>query len=314
MNNVFAGSSTVAISFVGSIAVSAEFGFSIFAGPIMSLFGYKPILWAGCFFISAGLLIASWATQFWHLYVTQGVMFGTGASFLFMAASSIPPLWFTKRQGLAMGIAASGSGIGGLVLSPIARKLLDSLGVAWALRVVAIFELVSSGIAALLLRAPRRQTASGVKVADSGKKRKALDFSVWKEKGFVLWACSAALFTFGYLIPFSYIPAYATFVGLTTSDGAILVSVMSGCNAVGRIGIGFLGDRLGRINVAAICYLLSGISCLAIWINATSYGVLMLFSVIYGLFSGVFFSLAAPITGKITVGILTISIMFSVVV
>ncbi|KAK9694641.1 hypothetical protein K7432_013346 [Basidiobolus ranarum] len=301
LKQVFQTTSTVSISFVGSMAVAAEFGFSLFSGPIMSIFGYKVVLWGGCFFVSIGLLAASWATEFWHLYVTQGLMFGIGASFLYMAASSIPPLWFTKRQGLAMGIAASGSGIGGLVLGPIVRKLLDTVGIAWALRVVAIFELVASSIAAILLRAPRRETSSGEKVVDDGKKAKMLDFSVWKCKGFVLWTCSAALFTFGYLIPFSFVPAYSTFIGLTTTDGAIFVSVMSGCNAAGRIAIGFFADRVGRVNVAAICYFLSGLACLAVWMQASSYALVMVLSITYGLFSGVFFTLAAPITAKITV-------------
>jgi hypothetical protein len=44
---------------------------------------------------------------------------------------SISPQWFVKRQGLAMGIMSSGSGIGGLIMPFIMTELNESLGGAW---------------------------------------------------------------------------------------------------------------------------------------------------------------------------------------
>lgn len=43
----------------------------------------------------------------------------------------IAPLWFNKRRGLALGLAASGSGIGGLVLPFVITPLNNNLGVGW---------------------------------------------------------------------------------------------------------------------------------------------------------------------------------------
>lgn len=43
----------------------------------------------------------------------------------------ILPQWFTKRRGLATGLASSGSGIGGLVLPFILTAVNNTLGIGW---------------------------------------------------------------------------------------------------------------------------------------------------------------------------------------
>ncbi|KAG0371936.1 hypothetical protein BGX24_000966, partial [Mortierella sp. AD032] len=143
-----------AVSFVGSLAVGFQFGFSIIAGPVMNRYGHKVVLWSGCIIGSLGLLLASWCSELWQLYLTQGVMFGIGASLLNLAATAIPPLWYDKHRGLAMGVCFAGAGIGGLVLGFIIPALINSVGIYWTLRIYAIFHFVCTAFAALVMRAP----------------------------------------------------------------------------------------------------------------------------------------------------------------
>jgi hypothetical protein len=112
----------------------------------------------GACFIFAGLFLASFSNQLYQYYLTQGILYGIGASFTYFVslspftcimlyanncfgkpAVSIPSQWFDKRRGLATGIAVSGSGVGGLLLSIATAQLLNSVGLGWTLRITAIF-------------------------------------------------------------------------------------------------------------------------------------------------------------------------------
>jgi MFS family permease len=84
---VFKGSVDVTeLSFVGTIG----FAFCGLMGPItpffMSLVGARWVLFFGTVLISAGLILASFSTQVWHLYITQSVMHGMGAALLYIVS------------------------------------------------------------------------------------------------------------------------------------------------------------------------------------------------------------------------------------
>lgn len=64
---------------------------------------------------SGGFIAASFATKIWHLFLTQGVLFGVGLGFLFTSSVGIVSQWFDKKRSVANGIVTAGSGIGGLV-------------------------------------------------------------------------------------------------------------------------------------------------------------------------------------------------------
>jgi len=52
---------------------------------------------------------------------------------------TISPTYFDKHRGFAMGTILSGSGVGGLVIAPVLRVLIDRYGVQWALRILGIW-------------------------------------------------------------------------------------------------------------------------------------------------------------------------------
>ncbi|KAF8931652.1 major facilitator superfamily domain-containing protein [Dissophora ornata] len=289
------GHSQSSISFIGSLASGFQFGFTIIVGPIMNRFGHKITLWAGCILGSLGLLLASWCSQIWQLYLTQGIIFGIGASFLNLAATAIPPLWYDKHRGLAMGICFCGAGIGGLVLGFVIPALINAVDIYWTLRIYAIFHFVCTAFAALVMRAPRQLAGPPIKT-----EKDVMNWAIMKDPGFMLWFTAAILFGFAYVVPFTYVPSYAKdVIGLDPNvQGGQLLAIMSAANAVGRIVIGFAGDRLGAIPVAASAFIVAGASCF-IWMFAESEGALIGFSVVYGFVSGAFFTMIASITANI---------------
>ncbi|KAK7045949.1 hypothetical protein VNI00_006944 [Paramarasmius palmivorus] len=235
---------------------------------------------------------------------TEGIMFGVGSGFAYIPAVSIPSLWFTKRRGLAMGISASGYGIGGLVLSPVTEKLMAVLGFRWALRITGIAVFVVLAVVNVFMK-PRNQASHAIKL----------------EKGFMKTWLFASLCSIGFLsgpgfyVPIFYLPTYIqSKLGRTAQDGATAAALIAGSSAVGRILMGYVGDRMGPAYGVALCQGIAGLSQLTLWPFMTNFGGGLGFAVIYGTFSGGFVSLyptlAASIYGPEKLAIVT-GVMFS---
>lgn len=62
-----------------------------------------------------------------------------------------------------------------------------------------------------------------------------IDTSVCKDMSFIIWCISGNLSMIGYFIPAFYLPSHATKLGLSPSQGSILVAAFSAVNVVGRI-------------------------------------------------------------------------------
>jgi MFS family permease len=71
----------------------------------------------GALFQGAGLIAASFASQMWHLYLSQGALVGVGVGCAYVPTVAILSQWFEGKRSLASGIAAAGSGVGGVLFS-----------------------------------------------------------------------------------------------------------------------------------------------------------------------------------------------------
>jgi len=151
-NNVFPGASRLEFAFVGSLSIACALLVSPVATIVTRKFGTKTTLFTGVALETASLIGASFASQIWHLFLSQGVCFGFGMGFLFVGSVGIVPQWFTTRRSLANGIATAGSGLGGLVYSLATGAMIPSIGLAWAFRVLGIVAFVVNAVCALLVK------------------------------------------------------------------------------------------------------------------------------------------------------------------
>src|ERR1700730_11427236 len=279
------------ISFVGSLSAGLEFGFSLIPATIISKFnkGFKIVLLLGIILCTISLLLSSFYNKLWQLYLIQGIIFGIGASFIFVSISIITPLWFSKSKALAIGIGASGSGIGGFVYSILTRKLINFIGIKWSLRTLSGIQFIVGLIIVMILKLPENTVLT----------RKHINLKPIKEKGFIIWILVVTLYAFTFMNPPNYISSYATFIGLTPDDGALFISIISISNAVGRILIGFISDKLGHINTGISCFFITTLSIFLIWTFSNSWTMLIIFSIIFGFFNGSYFTLATPISMNI---------------
>ena len=114
------------------------------------------------------------------------------------------PIFF-RRIGLANGIVTAGSGVGTIAMGPIMQLTVNHLGWANAARVLGgMLSLCTIG--SLLYRVPS-QTEKQVDKAEEADNRRPpmFDFSVFKNKAFLVWCISLSAFMMGYFVPFVHL-------------------------------------------------------------------------------------------------------------
>jgi len=290
------------------------------------MFGTKTTLLIGSLLVSAGWLTASFATQVWHLFMTVGVCFGwvssihqsrcsfgpllmrecfllKGMGMVYITASATLPQWFSTKRSLAVGIAAAGAGLGGLVYNLLAGWLVQSVGISWTYRVLACITIVINGICSLLLK-------------DRNKMVKPVQGSFnYREFGHVevlLIVGWGFLTDIGYVVLLFSLPHYAESLGLSQTQGSIVGAMLNLGMAIGRPLIGYYSDAFGRVNIAGVMTALCGILCLAIWVPAKSFAVLLVFAIPAGAVAGVFWGTCTAVTAEV-VGLKRLPTVFGII-
>jgi len=182
----FYGWILVAVAFITmGVGVNVRTAFSLFFSPILNEFEWDRGLVAGAFsfgFIASavltpllgrlvdsrgprimialgvglmgtGLVLASYISQPWHLYMTLGLLVSSGSICLgYTGHSLFLPNWFVRRRGLALSLAFSGVGVGSILLLPWLQALIERSGWRSACMVLGVMVLLLLMPLTLLLR------------------------------------------------------------------------------------------------------------------------------------------------------------------
>ncbi|CAG9838628.1 unnamed protein product [Diabrotica balteata] len=133
------GASKSATSWIGSLFMSLP----LIAGPIGSAlvdkYGCMSMTIIGGIICTIGLALSSYARTIGVMYLTFGVIGGLGLTLCFVTAVVSIAFWFEKKRTIALGLAASGTGFGTAVYSPLATWLLFEYGWRGTLLITAGF-------------------------------------------------------------------------------------------------------------------------------------------------------------------------------
>ena len=288
---------------IGGLSISQALLVSTVAAKINEKLGIRSSLLLGTLLVSASMLAASYATQVWHLFLSQGVCFGYGMGFLYITASAVLPQWFSKRRSLAVAIASSGAGIGGLAFNLGVGAGIESIGWEKTYVVLAVTTLVMNLSCSILMKDRNRLIVPHKRSFDL---RQLGHISTWL---IIIWGWLTEL---GYVTLLYSLPNYAMSIGLTAHQGSVVGAMLNLGLALGRPPIGYWSDTFGRINVAIFMTALCGIFCLAIWVPAKSYAVLIVFALASGTVTGTFWATVVPVTAEI-VGMQRLPLAFGMI-
>ncbi|KAA8911064.1 hypothetical protein TRICI_003945 [Trichomonascus ciferrii] len=288
--NSFPGATPLQYSFIGSLSVTCLMLVSPLATMLVGKYGIKPTMFCGVILETLGLITASFASQLWHLVLSQGISFGMGIGLLYIPTAAVVPQWFTTKRSLASGVAVSGAGLGGMVYSLSAAAMIDNLGLAYAFRILGILAFVVNTSCILLIKDRNKAV---------GSNQSAFDVGLFKKYEYILLLGFSVFTMLGYFILIFSLANFANFIGLNSSQASLSSALFNLAQAIGRPLIGYFSDTTGRINMASSMTFVAGVLALVIWTNTSNYGVLLFFSFIEGLFAGNFWATIAPLVAEV---------------
>ncbi|KZV64893.1 MFS general substrate transporter [Peniophora sp. CONT] len=279
--NLLASQSPSAISWIGSVQGLLLLVCGVLAGPIYDLGYFTVLLHAGSLAVVLGTMLTSVSDRYWQVFLAQGVLVGIGAGCFYTPSLALASSYFQKKRSFAVGIAACGSSIGGVVFPAIFRQLQPRIGFGWATRVTGFIILAVYILAAALMR-PKPQKQS---------KRQLLDMSAFKSLPYSLFTIAIFLGYVGLYIPYFYISAYAqSKTGASPTLAYYLVSIMNASSLIGRTAIAWLADRAGPLNTLVVSSLICMVLAFS-WIAIETLPSLIAFAILYGIFQGTLVSL-----------------------
>ncbi|KAG4029328.1 hypothetical protein MFRU_016g00820 [Monilinia fructicola] len=247
-------------------------------------------IWLGLPICILGLVAGSFCTSVQGLIWTQGVMYGCGFVILTYPIISMINEWWVARKGMAFGLISAASGVSGAGMPFIIQFLLSRYGYQTALRIIAI------GIT--ILTVPLLPLLKGRLPPSERSALARTNWSFLKQKLFWIYGVSTLVYGMGFFYPGVYLPSFATSVGLSGTQGAAILAVMSVAQVAGQFACGYLSDKNFSVNVLAVgCAVMAMISSLVLWGFAKSMGLLIAYGIVYGFF-GYGFSTMRVAMGK----------------
>ncbi|KAJ1539922.1 hypothetical protein HK405_012271, partial [Cladochytrium tenue] len=272
------------ISWIGAAQAFLVMALGIAAGPLFDRGHFRAMVATGSFLVVFGCMMLSVSTTYWQALLAQGICVGAGGGLLYMPSMAVLPFYFRRRLGLAVGLAAAGSSLGGIIYPILFYQLIGRLGFGWTVRVMAFVALATLSLPVLFMRMRGRPSSAP---------RAVLDYSAFTDIAFAVFTLSTMVGFIGLYVALFYISYYSKASGLASTEMAFyMVPFLNAGSIFGRTIPNALSDVVGPFNIFGPAALICAI--LTFCMNAvTSLGGVVALAVLYGFASGVFVSLPA---------------------
>uniref|UniRef100_G3P447 Major facilitator superfamily (MFS) profile domain-containing protein n=1 Tax=Gasterosteus aculeatus aculeatus TaxID=481459 RepID=G3P447_GASAC len=271
--NLEASSSEIA--WISSIMLAVMYA----GGPVSSLlvnhFGSRPIVMLGGLLCGVSMVTASFGNSIVYLYLCIGVIGGCGLSLNLNASLTIISKYFLIKRPLANGLAMAGSPV-----------FLGSLLILGGL-------MLNCCVAGALMR-PKPPHNTKPKIDCMNRAKTFMDFTFFKDRGFVIYLIGNVLFIFGAYAPIVFLSAYAIDQGVEEYSAAYLLSIMGFVDMFVRPATGLIASSKWirpRIQYFFSFAMVFNGTCHLLCPLVNSYAFLVTYAAFFGLSFGMVFAL-----------------------
>ncbi|MFL6373856.1 MAG: nitrate/nitrite transporter [Pyrinomonadaceae bacterium] len=244
------------------IAIAANITFimsgvsSLFGGWLLTKFRIMPVMLVGCALLGMGVILQSQASGVTAVYASRFMM---GSSLGFVGVAPCVVLvssWFEKGRGIALGIALTGTSLGGSIVSLIAAPLIANYGWRTAMLVLSgLVWVVLVPVVAFLARQPDHRAHGSDTSLASDQDRQGLTLRQALRTP-LFWAFGAAAMMVFYPI-FVILQQFILYVqtpriGLSAESAAFGQSALFAIGVGGKYLAGWMSDKLKAVNVMVI--------------------------------------------------------------
>jgi MFS family permease len=252
-------------------------------GRLLDLAGIMGPLALGAVALSAGYLGAANAGSLGAFAVAYCVI-GFGSSVTFGPLMADISNWFVRRRGVAVTLCSAGNYLAGTVWPPVVQQSIAHYG--WRATHVGIA--LTCGAAMLLIGAialRRRAPAVLANAAAGIRNRSPASLGLSPRALQILLALASVCCCVAMSMPQVHIVAYCGDLGYGVARGADMLALMMAFGIVGRIGSGFIADRIGGLPTLMLGSALQSVALL-LYLLYDGLVSLYVISAVFGLFQG----------------------------
>ncbi|RMY20264.1 hypothetical protein D0867_04127 [Hortaea werneckii] len=262
-------SSPSAVAWVGSTQLALVFGLGVPVGMVVDRGYFRVMFHGGSVVMVLGVFATAWCERLWEVWLVQGLVTGMGMGMVFCSGIVALMTWFDERKmGIAMGLGAAGSCLGGIVYVLLARHFLVSRGFATTMRIL-------GGVAAVTMIPPnlvfrkRHQThrLSERRRFDPVLKSRMRKLAAGLSSSYLL-AAAGMFFTFlgVYFGYFMMVTFASTELEMSNTAATNLLIFMLAANLPGRFLPALISDKcIGPLNTIVPSIFLSA-AVIGLWI------------------------------------------------
>jgi MFS family permease len=244
---------TKAVTSVAYSVLTFLAGFlGIFAGRFTDRFSAKAVCLSGGCFLGLGCMLLSQITSAWQFYLVYGLVVSAGIGGAWPSLTATVPKWFLRRRGLMIGIVASGTGLGTMIVPPVVSRLISIYGWRNAYIILGAFTLVLIVAAALFMKRDPHQSGQLLYGEDGEKQEhdlhggKSFSYREMFQDRHIQLVC-IIYFCFGFSLHtiMVHMVPYAIETGIPPETAAGLMAVAGGAGVLSKLLVGGISDRIG---------------------------------------------------------------------
>ncbi len=280
----------------GSIYASYFFAYTLFSPIIGRLADRYSIRLIVSFFMAImglGTFLMQYAGSLWQASVFFGIV-GLGCAACWAPVMALTQRWAsTTRRGLSLALVDAGSTIGVMAAGALIPLLVSVADWQLGWRVLGIFGLLLAAANFILIR---DRPASGLQTQIAKEPSHIRYIQLLSDRRFWLIGIAYLLLGVSIQIPFSFLSTYAVQeLAMPYETATSLITVIGAAGLIGKLTLGPLSDRLGRIKMMILASLLITVGCLGIAFGRS--WLLFVASLVFGAGYGACWSMYAACAG-----------------
>ena len=220
-------------------------------GKALDIYPLKRVIGVGCLSMTTGFFLLSQVQTQMQFYVVLGVFIGFGASSMGgLATAKLVANWFNRQRGRALGIAATGISVSGVVMPFVSAALIENYG--WREGFMAYGCFTGLVVLPIVLLFVVSKPADVGLAPDGGhllgeghdalKIEPIIERPVTHERNFwvlvaavsLLFCCQSATLT--HMVP------RLTDTGVSLQQASLMISICAGLGVAGKLSFGWIGD------------------------------------------------------------------------
>jgi MFS family permease len=269
-------------SIIGGLSLAVGISAPI-AGWLLDRIQARWVMGAGAVMAVLGLLGASNSSTY-AMLLASVILLGIGlGGATWLAASLVIVNWFPDRRGMALGLVTFGMESGGMAMTFTVGSIIAAYG--WRTGYFAVAVPAVLLVIPLLLLVVRTRPANTSSQSVAAQADALPGYEVGEAlRTRAFWMLAVAEMSFGLAAggTFHHLVAFLEGLHHSLRGATLVVSIVLGMAAVGKVAMGALGDRIGGKNALGIGFALIAVS-VPILLNAAEPAMLVMWLIIVGI-------------------------------